>query len=51
VYDLEKGWLKSDAAAADHEDDPAKWTEGAHYEALARNICGRQRRDAGPSVP
>jgi len=39
VDDLAKGWLKSDdAAAADHEADPVKWTEAAHYEALARNI-------------
>lgn len=38
VDDLENGWLKSSDAAADHEDDPVKWAEAAHNEALARNI-------------
>src|SRR5262249_30979123 len=38
VDDLEKDWLKSEPATTDHEDDPVKWTEAAHSEALARNI-------------
>jgi hypothetical protein len=38
VDDLEKGWLKGDVANKDHEDDPVKWAEAAHDEALTRNI-------------
>jgi hypothetical protein len=38
VDDLEKDWLKSASAIADQEDDPVKWTEAAHNEALAHNI-------------
>jgi hypothetical protein len=38
VDDLEKGWLLSEAATGDHEDDPVKWAEAAHDEALAGNI-------------
>ena len=38
VDDLVWDWLKSAAATADHDDDPVKWTEAAHNEALARNM-------------
>ena len=38
VDDLEAGWLSTDAAKNDHEDDPVKWAEDAHNEAINHKI-------------
>jgi S1/P1 Nuclease len=38
VDDLENGWLRTQAATSDQEDDPVKWAEAAHNEAITRNI-------------
>src|SRR5262249_44952340 len=38
VDDLESGWLTTDAAKYDREDDPVRWAENAHNEAINRMI-------------
>jgi hypothetical protein len=38
VDDLEAGWLKSDTARNDRENNPVKWAEDAHNEAIKRKI-------------
>jgi hypothetical protein len=38
VDDLEAGWLTTDIAKNDREDDPVKWAEGAHNEAIKHKI-------------
>jgi hypothetical protein len=38
VDDLEAGWLTTAPAKSDREDDPVKWAEDAHNEAIKNNI-------------
>jgi hypothetical protein len=38
VDDLENGWLKTDMAVNDREDNPVKWAENVHLEARDRNL-------------
>jgi hypothetical protein len=38
VDNLEAGWLTTDTAKNDREDDPVKWAEDAHNEAIKRSV-------------
>jgi S1/P1 Nuclease len=38
VDDLENGWLKTDMATNDREDDPVKWAENVHVAARDSNL-------------
>jgi hypothetical protein len=38
VDNLEVGWLTADTAKNDSEDDPVRWAEDVHNEAIKRNI-------------